>query len=102
MLTEIDNLIETSEANRRIVAPQGGNSASMANQSMYDQSRVIIDQLDLRSTDDFVDDDRPFTALRIGNILDAQDYLGSWHLSIVIDVGSKESGEKKTIHFLPF
>lgn len=25
------------------------------------------------------------SSLRIGHICDAQDYLGSWHLSIVID-----------------
>lgn len=37
--------------------------------------------------------------MHVGHILDAQDYLGKWHLSIVIDI----SGEKnKQIHFLPF
>jgi hypothetical protein len=27
--------------------------------------------------------------LQVGNILDAQDYLGNWHLAIVIDEKSK-------------
>ena len=30
--------------------------------------------------------------------MDAQDYLGNWHLSIVIDA----DGDNKVIHFLPF
>lgn len=37
--------------------------------------------------------------LQVGNIVDAQDYLGSWHLSIVID---EDGLNKKMIHFLPF
>ena len=38
------------------------------------------------------------SSLRIGHICDAQDYLGSWHLSIVID----NAPQKVTFHFLPF
>lgn len=36
--------------------------------------------------------------LQIGDILDAQDYLGNWHLAIVMD----EDGDDRKIHFLPF
>ena len=38
------------------------------------------------------------TNLQIGDILDAKDYLGIWHLAIVID----EEGPDKMIHFRPF
>ena len=71
VLQEIENLIETSEANRRSSMPQGGNSSNATSTNQSDQSRVMIDRLNLQSTDDFVDDDRPFSSLRIGNILDA-------------------------------
>jgi len=37
--------------------------------------------------------------LKLGDILDAQDYLGSWYLAIVIDDISSTS---KQIHFLPY
>jgi len=45
-----------------------------------------------------VTSDTPVHKLSIGNIIDAQDYLGSWHLSIVID----EEGPQKWIHFIKF
>ena len=32
-------------------------------------------------------------------MLDAQDYLGAWHLAIVIDL---KAGPNKLLHFLPF
>lgn len=37
--------------------------------------------------------------LLVGNILDAQDYLGAWHQAIVIDEKGQNS---KQVHFLPF
>lgn len=37
--------------------------------------------------------------LQVGNIIDAQDYLGNWHPAIVIDERSEGS---KFLHFLPF
>ena len=37
--------------------------------------------------------------LKVGDILDAQDYLGSWYLAIVIEEVSSSS---KQIHFLPY
>ncbi len=40
----------------------------------------------------------PVEQLLVGNILDAQDYLGAWHLAIVIDA----KGAARQIHFLPF
>lgn len=38
-------------------------------------------------------------SLRVGNILDAQDYLGGWYPAIVID---EKDSENKQIHFLPY
>lgn len=38
-------------------------------------------------------------ALRVGNIIDAQDYLGSWYPAIVID---EKDQDQKQIHFLPY
>jgi len=37
--------------------------------------------------------------LKMGDILDAQDYLGSWYLAIVIEDTSQST---KQIHFLPY
>jgi len=46
-----------------------------------------------------VTEGRPMVSgLLVGNILDAQDYLGNWHTSVVID----ETGACKQMHFLPF
>lgn len=72
---------------------------------------MAIDDLNLTTSDDIVNEERPLAQLRLGNILDAQDYLGSWHLSIVISEGAnaessasgrKNSSESRTLHFLPF
>ena len=48
--------------------------------------------------------------LRVGHILDAQDYLEQWYLSIVVDsqddggssVSSLDTVARRKIHFLPF
>lgn len=37
----------------------------------------------------------------VGNILDAQDYLGSWYLAIVIEELNGTRSER-VLHFLPF
>ena len=42
---------------------------------------------------------RSIEELNVGCILDAQDYLGAWHLSIIID---EKTPKQKEIHFLPF
>ena len=45
-----------------------------------------------------VRDQLDVSQLKIGDVFDGQDYLGSWHLAIVIDA----DGANKMIHFLPF
>ncbi len=35
---------------------------------------------------------------QVGNIIDAQDYLGNWHLAIVM----KANNQDRDIHFLPY
>lgn len=37
--------------------------------------------------------------LKVGSILDAQDYLSNWHLAIIID---EKDARTKDVHFLPF
>lgn len=39
---------------------------------------------------------------RVGDIIDAQDYLGSWHLAIIIDEKNSPRGSERWLHFLPF
>lgn len=39
---------------------------------------------------------------RIGNVLDAQDYLGAWHLAIVIEEKNSPQKPERKIHFLPY
>lgn len=70
--------------------------------SQNDISRQVLEQLDLEENDDIVTENRPFTSLNIGSILDARDYLDSWHLSIVIDEDGSNPNLSKTLHFLPF
>ena len=79
------------------------------NQNHSEVGRVALDSLDLQGGDDIVNDERPISQLHVGNILDAQDYLGSWHLSIVIDDGSNADAggqtlntDQRSLHFLPF
>ena len=79
------------------------------NQNHSEVGRVAFDSLDLQGGDDIVNDERPISQLHVGNILDAQDYLGSWHLSIVIDDGSNSDAggqtlntDQRSLHFLPF
>jgi len=49
-----------------------------------------------------------FWQLRVGHILDAQDYLENWNLAIVVDTDSPPTPDskglnvKRKIHFLPF
>ena len=43
-----------------------------------------------------------FEDIKIGDILDAQDYLSNWYLSIVIDAKTQNQKTEKKIHFLPF
>jgi hypothetical protein len=38
--------------------------------------------------------------LRVGNICDAQDYLGNWHIGICID--DNPQAASKQMHFLPY
>ena len=75
-------------------------------QANSESGRVTLETLDVAGSEDIVDDERILSSLRIGNILDAQDYLGTWHLSIVIDDGTSttndQPSEQKTLHFLPF
>jgi len=104
VLAEINQLIEVSESNRKTLALTNGNSSAVVNiGNAGGSSAVALEHLNLHSQDDIVRDERPLSSLRVGNILDAQDYLGSWHLSIIIeDVSHGEKGAAKTIHFLPF
>lgn len=37
----------------------------------------------------------------LGNILDAQDYIGTWHLAVIVDENNSPK-EERLIHFLPF
>jgi hypothetical protein len=41
-------------------------------------------------------------SLKAGTIIDAQDYLGTWHLSIVCKVQPKNDQEYMRLNFLPY
>ena len=109
VLQEIDSLIELSEQNRRSL-PSNNASSSLAagggSNSEAGRVNAALESLDVAGSEDIVDDDRILGSLRIGNILDAQDYLGTWHLSIVIDDGTSatndQPSDQRTLHFLPF
>jgi hypothetical protein len=40
--------------------------------------------------------------LKLGNVLDAQDYLDNWHLAIVVDDNLGRDPLSHQLHFLPF
>lgn len=44
----------------------------------------------------------PIETLKVGNIIDAQDYLGTWHLSIVCKINPKSDQEYLKLNFLPY
>lgn len=56
-------------------------------------------QSDLAAHPEVLTESVTLQELQVGHICDAQDYLGHWHLSIVID---EKSPDKRTLHFLPF
>ncbi len=67
-------------------------------------SSAIIDQQHDILTQPFT-----FWETKVGHILDAQDYLESWYLAIVVDAdigpydgGLKENKANRKIHYLPF
>ena len=67
-------------------------------------SSAIIDQQQDILTQPFT-----FRETKVGHILDAQDYLESWYLAIVVDAdigpcdgGLKENKANRKIHYLPF
>jgi hypothetical protein len=72
-------------------------------ESMSTSSAIIDQQQDILT--------QPFTfwETKVGHILDAQDYLESWYLAIVVDAdigpgdgGFKENNANRKIHYLPF
>lgn len=69
------------------------------NQRGDDKNRRVLENFDFTDMQDIVRQTTAIDKLRLGDILDAQDYLGSWYLAIVIDDISPSS---KQIHFLPY
>ncbi len=56
--------------------------------------------MDLDKHDDVVRDYCRVEQTQLGNILDAQDDYGTWHLAIVVE--DKVGKAEKKLHFLPF
>lgn len=52
--------------------------------------------------DDVIKDYCRVEQTRVGHIVDAQDYLGSWYLAIIIDEKNQFKSSERLIHFLPF
>lgn len=48
---------------------------------------------------DIVRESTSIENLKLGDIIDAQDYLGDWYLAIIID---EVSATSKQVHFLPY
>lgn len=65
---------------------------------MNNNATAIYEQIGESNLGDVVKHHPVIEELQVGDILDACDYLGTWHLSIVIDL----DGKNKVIHFLPF
>ena len=63
------------------------------------QEEVKIDQFDFTDMQDIVRESTSIENLKLGDIIDAQDYLGDWYLAIIID---EVSATSKQVHFLPY
>lgn len=80
VIEEIEVLIELSEQNRR---KQGAFGLFPSQQQ---DNKTNTESIDLRNQNDVLTSKiQSIEKLNTGNILDAQDYLGQWHLSIIID-----------------
>jgi hypothetical protein len=76
----------------------GGSSEPKAESSQGALERNSIDGIE-----DILIAPFEFGSLRVGSIIDAQDYLEQWYLAIVIeDLTVTPSNQKRKIHFLPF
>lgn len=102
-LQELDMLIELSEQNRRVFYPQSNSLFAGSDGSKESKSLQLVQSLDVKDAEDIMTGDQlTVTELLVASILDAQDYLGSWHLAIVIDEKEEGTSWQKSIHFLPF
>lgn len=72
--------------------------AAFANQRT-DSTSTALENFDFSDMKDIIRKPSLIEELKMGDILDAQDYLGSWYLAIVIEDTSTTS---KQIHFLPY
>jgi hypothetical protein len=64
-------------------------------------SNEIRSREDLEKHPDVIKEYCRVEQTHVGNIIDAQDYLGSWHLAIIIDEKNGMRSER-WLHFLPF
>lgn len=64
-----------------------------------DSKSTALENFDFSDMQDIIRKPTTIEELKMGDILDAQDYLGSWYLAIVIEDTSQTS---KQIHFLPY
>jgi len=60
------------------------------------------DRADLDKYNDVVKEYCRVEQTRAGHIIDAQDYLGSWYLAIIVEEWSTSTRSERQIHFLPF
>jgi len=89
---EITKIMDIVDQNKKNITKQ--------RQQQQNQQRAleIRQKVDFQKNTDVIKDYCSVDSLQVGNILDAQDDYGTWHLSIVIDA----TGHERKLHFLPF
>jgi hypothetical protein len=67
-----------------------------------EENNSKLGDLSVEKNEDLIKDYCRVEQLRDGSILDAQDYLGTWHMAIVLETKQGNGGMEKKLHFLPF
>lgn len=99
ILAEIETLIESSEQNRQRVLGSDPTKGAFESQRTDANNPSALANFDFSEMQDIIRKPSSISDLKMGDILDAQDYLGSWYLAIVIEDTSQTT---KQIHFLPY
>ena len=92
---ELNKIMEHIDVNKKL---QQNNIKQLKD---LQKAMEIKQKIDLDKFEDVIREYCRVEQIYLGNILDAQDDYGSWHLAIVVEEKGGQSIEKK-IHFLPY
>lgn len=94
---EFPKVQDVIETHKRIKQSQQSSMIDNASKSGDNRSKADLDKYN-----DVIKEYCRVEQTRAGHIIDAQDYLGSWYLAIIVEEWSNSHRSERQIHFLPF